>query len=195
MTIRNKVALLALICLSIFLSSCRNPFCPKLVDESIQEVVNTTPIELLQNLERAYKERNIDLYKELLSPHFRFELISSEVSQIGIDVNGDGIKDSWWGYDEEVEFTNNLFNHGSSDGLYPPPDDLQLRLQIPPESDWEKDPEIGHEDWIVIGCHFDLALIYHASNTSLTASGVARFYLEPIGDRWYISIWRDESYL
>jgi hypothetical protein len=94
-----------------------------------------------------------------------------------------------------VEFTNNLFNRGSSDGLYPPPDDIQLRLQIPPESDWEKDPEIGHEDWVIIGCHFSLALYYQASNISLNATGVARFYLEPIGDRWYISVWRDESYL
>ena len=74
-------------------------------------------------------------------------------------------------------------------------DDIQLRLQIPPESDWEKDPEIGHEDWVIIGCHFSLALYYQASNISLNATGVARFYLEPIGDRWYISVWRDESYL
>ncbi|MGI6197782.1 MAG: hypothetical protein ACOYIS_01470 [Candidatus Cloacimonadaceae bacterium] len=195
MTTPNRLAIFALLILSLAFGSCRNPFCPKMVDESVQEIKNNTPIELLQNLERAYKERNIDIYKTLLSPHFRFELISSEVGLIGIDVNGDGINDSWWGYDEEVEFTNNLFKHGSSDGLYPPPDDLLLRLQIPPESDWEKDPEVGHEDWIVIGCLFDLSLVYHASNTSINASGVARFYLEPIGDRWYISIWRDESYL
>lgn len=191
----NKRAIFTLIIISLFIASCWNPFRPKLVDESSDEIKNRSPIELLQNLERAYKERNIDIYKSLLAPHFRFELISSEVSMIGIDVNGDGIKDSWWGFDEEVEFTNNLFNHGSSDGSYPPPDELLLRLQIPPESDWEKDPELGHENWVVIGCLFDLSLVYLASNSSINATGVARFYLEPVGNSWHISIWRDESYL
>jgi hypothetical protein len=27
----------------------------------------------------------------------------------------------------------------------------------------------------------------------LTSNGVARFYLKPIDNRWYIAIWRDES--
>ncbi len=195
MTTPNRLLILLLISCSLALSSCWNPFRPKLVDDSSEEIRNSTPLDLLQNLGRAYKERNIDLYKGLLAPDFRFELISSEVNMIGIDVNGDGIKDSWWGFDEEVEFTNNLFNHGSSDGHYPPPDELNLRLQIPPESDWEKDPEVGHEDWVVISCLFDLSLVYLVSNSSFNAAGVARFYLKPIDNQWYIAIWRDESYL
>lgn len=193
----TRNSLLVVLCgvMLLFTTACQNPFCPPMVDNSRDTVLNRTPREVLQNLEQAYRERNINIFKILLSNDFRFELISSEVSQIGVDVNDDGIRDSWWGYEEEVQFTNNLFNHGSTDGIYPPPDQLQLRLQIPPEENWELDPEIGHEDWIVIPCYFDLTLFYLQSNSSIVANGVARFYLRPENNRWYIAIWRDESNL
>ncbi len=184
-----------LLFLALLLSSCHNPFRPKLYDISDAGILNRTPSELLHNLERAYKEKNINIYKALLHKEFRFELIASEVSQIGVDVNGDGLRDSWWGYDLEVEYTDRMFNLGSSDGQYPPPDEINLRLQIPPQDQWQNDPEIGHEDWIVIPCNFDLILAYKATNSSFNASGIARFYLRPVGDRWFIAIWRDESYL
>jgi hypothetical protein len=195
MTIRSKLPLLAMLLAASFLLSCRNPFHPNLVDNSNDTVYNRTPVELLQNLERSYRERNINIFKSLLAPDFRFELIASEVSQIGVDVNNDGIRDSWWGYEEEVQFTANLFTYGSSDGTYPPPDDIELRLQIPPEENWEIDPEVGHEDWIVIPCLFNLTLSYYSTNSAIAASGVARFYLKPANNRWYIAIWRDESNL
>jgi len=194
MTIRKRFAL-PMFFLALLLSSCNNPFRPRLYDQSDTEILNRTPTELLQNLERAYKEKNINIYKTLLHPDFRFELIASEVSQIGVDVNGDGFRDSWWGYDQEVEYTDHMFNFGSSDGQYPPPDEINLRLQIPSQDFWQNDPELGHEDWIVIPCSFDLILSYTTTNSSFTAGGVARFYLRPVGDRWYIAIWRDESYL
>jgi hypothetical protein len=181
--------------LGIALSSCINPFRPNLYDVSDADILNRNPIELLQNLERAYTEKNINIYRSLLHQDFRFELIASEVSQIGIDVNGDGLRDSWWGYEQEVEITNRMFNFGSSDGSYPSPDAINLRLQIPPQEVWENDPELGHEDWIVIPCSFDLLLSYTATNSSFNANGVARFYLRPVADRWYIAIWRDESNL
>ena len=179
----------------LLLSSCTNPFRPKLLDISDAEILNRNPVELLQNLERAYREKNINVYKALLHPDFRFELISSEVSQIGIDVNGDGIRDSWWGLDKEIEYTTRMFTTGSSDGTYPVPDDINLRLQIPPAEMWENDPEMGHEDWIVIPCSFDLALSYASANTTFTANGIARFYLRQVENRWLIAIWRDESNL
>ncbi len=177
------------------LSSCVNPFSPKLYDISDAEIQSRTPEELLQNLERAYKEKNLNIYKVLLHPEFRFELIASEVSQIGIDVNGDGLRDSWWGYDKEIELTDHMFHIGSSDGVYPPPDEIHLRLQIPTQDLWQNDPELGHEDWIVIPCNFDLILSYTATNSSFNANGVARFYVRQVGDRWYIAVWRDESNL
>ena len=149
-----------LIFLTFLIGSCSNPFCPELNDVSSAEIQNRTPEELLQNLERAYTEKNINLYKSLLHPDFRFELLASEVSLIGIDMNGDGMRDSWWGYDQEIEYTDRMFNRGSSDGTYYPPDEIKLRLQIPPSDRWQTDPEVGHEDWIIIPCNFDLILSY-----------------------------------
>ena len=182
-----------LLFLVLLLSSCRNPFCPELYDVSKDEIQNRTPEELLQNLERAYTERNINIYKSLLHPDFRFELLASEVSLIGIDMNNDGMRDSWWGYAQEVEYTDRMFNKGSSDGTYPPPDDIKLRLQIPPSERWQNDPEVGHEDWVIIPCNFNLILTYQESNSSINANGIARFYLRPEGRDWKIAIWRDES--
>ncbi len=192
---RNKLSAFPLLLALLSLASCWNPFHPNLRDVSNDTIQNRTPREVLQNLELSYGERNINIFKSILAPDFRFELISSEVNQIGIDVNADGIRDSWWGYDQEVLYTGNLFTEGSSDGTHESPDDLQLRLQIPPEESWESDPELGHEDWVVIPCIFDLKLSYYASNSMITASGVARFYLKPADNRWYIAIWRDESNL
>ncbi len=179
--------------LTLGIVSCTNPFRPKIRDDVNATLVNRTPKDVLQNLELSYKQRNIGIYEQLLAPDFRFELISSEVNLIGIDVNGDGIRDSWWGFEQEIKMTNNLFSHGSSDGIYPPPDQINLRLQIPPETAWENDPEVGHEDWIIIPCVFDLQLLYFATNSSIISGGVARFYLRPLNNRWYIAIWRDES--
>jgi len=195
MAIRNSLGFLALALLAVLLGSCRNPFRPQLVYELDSGLHNSTPKELLESLQRAYQDKNIKLYKKLLTPDFRFELLAAEVSQIGTDVNGDGIRDSWWNYEQEIEYTENLFTNGSTDGVYPPPDQIQLRLQIPPENLWDIDPEVGHEDWIVIPCVFDLVLSYLSSNTTISASGVARFYLRQIGNGWYIAIWRDESNL
>lgn len=190
-----KLISLLLLLLTLLLSSCVNPFRPRLNDVSNDEILNLSPQDVLQNLERAYREKNINVYRSLLHEDFRFELIASEVSQIGIDVNNDGLRDSWWGYEQEVELTNRMFNFGSSDGNYPSPDEITLRLQVPPSEIWENDPELGHEDWIVIPCSFDLILSYTSTGSSFNANGVARFYLRPVEDRWYIAIWRDESNL
>lgn len=195
MTIRNKIITLFALLIALLGASCRNPFRPELIYNTNNDLQNRDPKQVLQSLERAYQDKNIDLYKKLLAPDFRFELLSSEVNQIGIDVNDDGIRDSWWGFEQEIQLTENLFKYGSSDGNYPPPDQIELRLQVPPENLWELDPEVGHEDWVIVPCVFDLSLTYLSSNSSLNASGVARFYLKETNKRWYIVIWRDESNL
>ena len=195
MTIRNRIITLFALLHALLGASCRHPFRPALIYNTINDLQNRDPKQVLQSLERAYQDKNIDLYKKLLAPDFRFELLSSEVNQIGIDVNDDGIRDSWWGFEQEIQLTENLFKYGSSDGNYPPPDQIELRLQVPPENLWELDPEVGHEDWVIVPCVFDLSLTYLSSNSSLNASGVARFYLKETNKRWHIVIWRDESNL
>lgn len=178
---------------ALVLSSCLNPFHPNIRNNGPNAIQNSTPVEVLQTLEQAYKQKNIKLFESCLAPDFRFELLSSEVNSIGIDWNNDGIRDSWWGYEQEVEYHTNLFLEGSSDGLFPPPDQIDLRLQIPAQEYWETDPQLGHEDWWVIPCVFDLKLIYTTNGSTLFSSGVARFYLKPVNNRWYIAVWRDES--
>ncbi|MBP7310461.1 MAG: hypothetical protein KA984_04160, partial [Candidatus Cloacimonetes bacterium] len=104
--------LLFLLLLSLLIGSCKNPFFPELSDASDPVVSNRTPRELLNNLQIAYSEKNINLFRDLLDKKkYRFELIASEVGQIGMDVNGDGLRDAWWGYEQEVELTNRMFNY------------------------------------------------------------------------------------
>ena len=190
MITRFRIYLLLLATLYIF-SSCTNPFHPNLRDDGISNNSNKTPEELLQSLETSYRFKNLALFTECLAPDFRFELLASEVTTIGIDWNNDGFKDSWWGYEQEVEYHRNLFIEGSSDGSYPPPDQINLSLQMPAQ--WEYDIQTGHEGWVIYPCPFVLQLLYTSSNSSIASNGVARFYLKPVGNRWYIAIWRDES--
>jgi hypothetical protein len=186
---------IALICLVMILSiyGCNNPFRPKIIDSSSSTVLNRTPVELLENLEKSYSEKNIKLFRQLLHKDFRFELLQSEYSLIGIDMDGDNIPDSWWGYDEEVEMTRNMFERGSSDGMYPAADRIDLRLQIPPQEMWELDPTPGRETWKVILCRFTLTLSYNKPESYYVANGMARFYVMPEDGKWKIIIWRDES--
>lgn len=194
MSIRFKLILI-LILSALFLSSCTNPFHPRLSFNDDNILTNDSPMAVLLSLEQSYKQKNIRMFENCLAPDFRFELLSTEVSTIGIDWNNDGIKDSWWGYNQEVEYHTNLFIEGSSDGSFPPPDQIFLNFQIPTQDQWEADPQVGHEEWIIIPCLFDLQLVYTSSNSSLSSNGVARFYLKPINNRWYIAVWRDESFI
>jgi len=183
-----------LIMLFISINGCTNPFNPNIVKTpgDHQLYSNTTPRNVLKNLEISYNQQDLDLFKSCLSTSFRFELLSMEVDEIGIDMDGDGIKDSWWDYDKEVEYHRNLFQEGSSDGAYPSPDHIYLNLQIPQEDVWLTDNQEGREDWVIIPTYFTLSItIFGTSN--ITADGYARFYLRPEGEEWRIIIWRDES--
>lgn len=175
-------------------NGCTNPFNPNIIKNAsdVSTIANITPRNVLKNLETAYNQQDLDLFKSCLSTSFRFELISIETDEIGIDMDGDGIKDSWWDYDREVDYHRNLFEYGSSDGSYPSPDHIYLNLQIPQEDVWMTDNQVGREDWVIIPVFFNLSLtIYGTSN--ITADGYARFYLRPEGEEWRIIIWRDES--
>jgi len=178
----------------LFAVSCQNPFNPPVIasQPKSQHRTNATPRDVLLNLETAYNQQNIELYINCLSKDFRFELLASESDEIGIDMDGDGQKDSWWDFDKEVEYHRNLFKRGSSDGKIPAPDNIFLNLQIPPENSWQKDAAAGREDWVIIPAYFNLAItIYGSSNVS--ANGNARFYLKPEANEWKIAVWRDES--
>ncbi len=189
-----KICTLFLLLSILFTFGCTNPFHP----EATENVDNgdfypfDNPKNVLLNLQLSYQQQNLELYEKCLSDSFRFELISSDVSQFGVDMNGDGINDSWWGYQQEISYHRNLFIDGSSDGNLKTPDQISLNLQIPPEESWQIDNQEGHEGWIIIPCHFDLQLfLTNASN--ILSNGYALFYLKEEAGEWKIAVWRDES--
>jgi hypothetical protein len=133
----------------------------------------------------AYNHKNLDMYKACLDADFRFHVLSDQVPVIG---------ESWWGYEQEIEFHRNLFSLGSSDGSYPPPSMIHLNLQIPLPDEWQNDYQVGHENWVIISCFFDLKLSFTNRN-DISSSGFARFHLKPVDGKWYIAIWIDESHI
>jgi hypothetical protein len=186
----------------LILSACINPFNPQTRPGTHQDAYpNTSPELVLRNLELSYRQKDLELYKKcLLASEYRFELISSEADEInaGVDIDHDGITDSWWGYQKEVEYHTHLFRDGSTDLQYPSPEQIFLNLQIPAPEQWEMDTQVGHEGWVIVACLFDLQLSFAQGNSKISANGAARFFLKPVRDNrgvdhWYIAIWRDES--
>lgn len=188
----NILYKLNFVLLFLLLVGCENPFNPSSENDNkpTDFEPNTTVPQLLRNLEDAYRQKDLDLYKYCLADDFRFQLISAEVSEIGIDFNNDGLTDDYWGFQQEIEYHKNLFETGSSDGQYPPPDQIDLRFGGEPMID--DDLEIGHEGWKIVSTYFTLNLTFYSS-TNISALGYARFYLKPVNEEWKIAIWRDES--
>ncbi len=166
--------------------SCQNPFNPGIKDNdsssNIYVYPPNSPDNVLRNLSAAYNQKDIEMYKACLSSSFRFQILSTDVNTIGVD---------WWGFEQEVEYHKNLFSRGSSTGLSSP-DNITLNLEIPPQSAWVNDNQVGHENWIIIACPFYLSLQY-TNFLGRSAFGYARFYMKMEDGRWVIAIWVDES--
>ena len=177
----------------LFTAGCQNPFNPDMrkQTETPRASIADSPQQVLANLQVAYNTQDIDLYKRCLSESFKFVLVSSEYTELGLDMDGDGIKDDWWGYDEEVLYHENLFVYGSSDGRTPPPYNISLSLQVPPDSLWNS-AQTGEEEYnLIVPCYFDLRLSFETSE--ILANGYARFFLTEEDDVWKIIRWQDES--
>ncbi len=188
MNTRYKIFILLALML---LLGCENPFNPTSHNNNPTDFQpNTTIPQLLRNLEDAYSQKNLDLYEYCLAEDFIFQLISSEVEEIGIDLNNDGVNDEYWGFQQEIEYHRNLFESGSTDGQYPPPD--QISLSFPGEPIIDDDFEEGHEGWKIVSTYFTLNLTF-LNSTNISALGYARFYLKPVNEEWKIAVWRDES--
>lgn len=185
MSFPSKFIILLLIISLI--TACSNPFNPGFSDNEtdiVEYIYNPGyPENVLKNLVEAYNQKDLNIYKKCLSKSFRFQVLTTDVPEIGID---------WWGYEQEVDYHNNLFGKGSSDGSIPAPDNIVLNLEIPPQSSWIQDSQVGHENWIIIACPFTLQLFY-SSNTDISAYGFARFYLKQEDGHWVIALWVDES--
>lgn len=183
----SKVSIIIILIVSLFAISCKNPFNPGIINKSSGSELGgyppDSPDNVLRNLALAYNHKDINLYKSCLSESFRFQIKNSDIGTVGVD---------WWGFEQEIEYHNNLFNKGSSDGSFGPPDNIFLNLEIPPQSAWQYNNQIGHENWVIISCPFYLHLYYNFT-ADITASGYARFYLKQEDGHWVIAIWVDES--
>jgi len=186
-TLSKSCLKIILLSISLFILSCENPFNPVLNHNNTEQPAYVykpdSPDNVLRNLIAAYNQKDLNIYKSCLSSSFRFQVASEDVPAIGQD---------WWGYEQEVDYHKNLFSKGSSDGIFPVPDNIMLNLEIPPQSAWQEDLQTGHENWVIISCPFYLHLYYNNS-TDFTASGFARFYLKMEDGKWVIAIWVDES--
>lgn len=180
----------------VLLTACTNPFNPRWESKdngSSTALPFDSPVNLLYNLETSYRNQDIDLYSECLADSFRFELIQQDAQQIGVDMDGDGVADDWWGRQQEIEYHRNLFTEGSTDGQYPPPDAIDLDLQFSTDSTaWLPDYQSGHEGWVIIQATFYLKLTFY-SGSEIISSGRADFYCKKEDSHWYIAVWRDVS--
>ena len=176
----------SIILLLFIVFSCTNPFNPNLKDDGPGRQIgypNDRPDNVLRNLALAYNQKNLDLYISTLDKDFHFYVLSADIPELGV---------AWWGYEKEIEFHRNLFSRGSSNRSHPVPNAIFLDLSIPPPTAWYPDSQVGHENWIVIRCSFNLRLTF-SMQSDLFASGFARFHMKPVDDRWYIGKWVDES--
>ena len=169
----------------LLVNGCVNPFNP-LMDNNRGSYIglpNTTPYNVLRNLETAYNQKNLDLYISTLDKDFHFQANPDVEPVIGV---------TWWGYDVEIEFHRNLFSRGNSNRSLPVPNIITLSLTIPPDTEWFEDRQVGHEGWVIIRSGFYLRLSF-SGQPDLTASGFAQFHMKPVGNRWYIGKWVDMS--
>jgi hypothetical protein len=144
----------------------------------------------------AYKQKNIELYKTLLAEDFRFGADLLEVSQIGTDMNGDGINDDWWATTRSRIIPPNLFHN-----MAPATGSILLRMRsissflFPELNIGRSILSKGTKDWVVIPCSFTLTLTYN----SLVLHSLPPALPDSISNRWrtggILQFWRDESNL
>ena len=73
---RNKALWLSVVvlCLSI---GCYNPFLPPIGTPPAKNNARSTPSGVINQLKNAYETRNVNLFKTLLSPTYRFYISQS----------------------------------------------------------------------------------------------------------------------
>ncbi len=188
----NYISKISILIFLLLILGCKNPFHPEIRINDPEPVSSGEPEDLLKKLETSYNNMDINMYESCLTSDFQFYLIASEYSEIGIDIDGDDLKDNYWFKEQEVEYHRNLFGSGSSDGKYPAPSNISLVLVIPPQNIWYINDQDTLESEIVIPCDFKLSLYFDFSG-SITSEGKARFIVREVNNEWKICKWLDES--
>jgi hypothetical protein len=148
------------------------------------------------NLQKAYVERNIDRYSELLDEGFLFHFGQK-------DIDAGIIDHSPWDRTEELNANKNMFNPNFSKPDVDPVSDIDLTLTYPAGDDkWTQIPPEDHPDYPG-ETWYEKTVVYRltvqAGERSLTGNDIqASFvvrqatvegYANPI---WRIVAWRDD---
>lgn len=170
--LKNKL-ILSLILFFFVLCCCsnKNPFSPsELASESNGLSLVTGPEEVIIRLQRAYADRDIDLYFDCLSEEFIFFL--QEEDRIYYELN-----ENWWDKATEIRIQRNLFDHVS---------DMQLKFtQISSQEIEEGVHELKYQ--------YQLNVYYN--DIRYNADGYAKFTVIKNNDaQWVIYRWYDLSY-
>ncbi len=133
--------------------------------------------KIIENLQFAYVTKNPDLFTNCLHEEFQFLLLPQDWD----DYNGDGIIDSLWGRDIEIQFTENMFNN-------PQAEIIELYFEGNSETVWYGD---STGVTLQLPRSFDLNIYYWTGEeqSGYRAAGEAVFLCKPDGTGEY-KIWR-----
>ena len=167
--------LLSLIVITLFAVGCDNEFDPVIIQPPV--LVPDTPINAAYLMELSFNYRDIQLYKQCLSPNFTFIFNSADVDEIG---DGYVIPESW-GYEEDWAATQNMFTEAY---------DISFAIA---ENDIG-DPEESATEYIAEDIPVSLLVMIDANNGFL-AQGTCDFRFETYESNgktyWRIKDWWD----
>ncbi len=135
----------------------------------------TSPAGVIRGIEWAYNNQDINYYTEMLDSDFTFYFDPR-------DVQGSGAPDSW-GYDDELEATENLFDSVDEGAI-----SLAMNLED------QREPGPGDEVWDLNGV--DYLLVVVTPEMTFRAEGFANFRTRVDGlwrgmPRWWLWKWWD----
>lgn len=172
----HKIAIAFSVLAVVLVGGCWNPFNPDQgdPDEFQYHSFCDSGYKVLENLEYAYKSRDIDRYLDCFRDDFEFMLLECDWA----DYDGDGQTDDSWGLDLEEKFHRTMFDGVQS---------IELSL----EGNNQGTP-YGQGQELFIR-QFDLK-VYTSASQGYRASGEAHFICaQDSTDEWYVHIWEDHS--
>lgn len=143
--------------------------------------VPDSPRNVVYNLELAYNTRDVNLYKQCLSPQFTFYFNQQDV---GNDIDGYIIPTSW-GYQEDWEATENMFTQAYDISMQLPENDIGTPLE-------------GETEYTAENITVSLLVMVDENNGFIANKGYLEFNFETYESSgktyWRIKDWRDFTY-
>jgi hypothetical protein len=139
---------------------------------------SSDPVNVVANLEAAYRNRDIDAYAELFAPEFKFVFQPQDARQTGRES---------WGLADELRSTRNMFQSFEVK-------DISIRLDKQPAVA-AVEPGLRHTMLVAVTHTF--LRVRHVNRPTLEVSGdrqefyLRRAYHEDGSERWLIVEWRD----